>query len=104
MKLINNEFRINFLKLVYAPIPNALAAEMRRYPNMHDEDYANYKFGCSTKKDNDLLILPIVTNQNRRIIYRIHEYQPLLDSSNMTVDDWIRIAKDIEVHLDFISK
>lgn len=27
--------------------------------------------------------------------YIIKEYQPLLDSSNMTVHDWNRIAKDI---------
>lgn len=25
------------------------------------------------------------------------EYSPLLDSSNMTTDDWGRIGKDIEV-------
>ena len=31
-----------------------------------------------------------------RVIYSIYEYDPLLDSSNMTMDDWIQIAKDIE--------
>ncbi|XP_047201299.1 60 kDa lysophospholipase isoform X4 [Girardinichthys multiradiatus] len=33
---------------------------------------------------------------NKRIIYTILEYNPLLDSSNMTTDDWGRIGKDIE--------
>ena len=30
------------------------------------------------------------------MIYAIYEYDPLLDSSNMTMDDWIVIAKDIK--------
>ena len=29
------------------------------------------------------------------ILYRLSRYDPLLDSSNMTMDDWIQIAKDI---------
>jgi L-asparaginase len=32
--------------------------------------------------------------------YEIHEYDPLLDSSNLTCDDWNRIAGDIEAHYD----
>ena len=32
----------------------------------------------------------------KRVVYTIYEYDPLLDSSNMTMDDWIFIAKDIE--------
>ena len=32
---------------------------------------------------------------HKRVIYTIYEYDPLLDSSNMTMDDWIQIAKDI---------
>ena len=27
--------------------------------------------------------------------YRIHEYEPLLDSSNMTPVEWVKIARDI---------
>jgi L-asparaginase len=30
--------------------------------------------------------------------YRIGEYEPLLDSSNMTPADWLRIANDISAH------
>jgi lysophospholipase len=41
------------------------------------------------------LVLPHVPD-HRRIIYAIYEYDPLLDSSNMTMDDWILIAKDIK--------
>lgn len=32
--------------------------------------------------------------------YTLHEYEPLLDSSNMTPRDWWRIAQDIEAHYD----
>uniref|UniRef100_A0A669D6F5 asparaginase n=1 Tax=Oreochromis niloticus TaxID=8128 RepID=A0A669D6F5_ORENI len=37
-----------------------------------------------------------LSKQNKRIVYTILEYNPLLDSSNMTTDDWGRIGKDIE--------
>jgi L-asparaginase len=37
--------------------------------------------------------------KNDRIpAYQIHEYRPLLDSSNMTPDDWLKIANDIAAH------
>ena len=32
--------------------------------------------------------------------YTIHEYDPLLDSSNMTPREWIEIARDIEANYD----
>ena len=32
--------------------------------------------------------------------YEVHEYDPLLDSSNLTCDDWNRLATDIEIHYD----
>src|SRR5690242_8143890 len=32
--------------------------------------------------------------------FTIHDYEPLLDSSNMTPDEWIDIAQDIAKHHD----
>jgi L-asparaginase len=32
--------------------------------------------------------------------YTIHEYDPLLDSSNMTPAEWVKIARDIETNYD----
>lgn len=32
--------------------------------------------------------------------YTIHEYDPLLDSSNMTPEDWLKIAQDIAANYD----
>jgi len=42
---------------------------------------------------------PLITPpsiHNKRMLYFILEYEKLLDSSNMTMSDWIRIAADIE--------
>jgi L-asparaginase len=33
-------------------------------------------------------------------LYDIQEYAPLLDSSNMTPDDWLKIAEDVATHYD----
>ena len=43
-----------------------------------------------------------LSKEKKRIVYTIMEYTPLLDSSNMTTDDWGKIGKDIEV-LSFYS-
>ncbi|HEX7831739.1 MAG TPA: asparaginase [Thermoanaerobaculia bacterium] len=32
--------------------------------------------------------------------YTIHEYDPLLDSSNMTPREWVKIARDVEANYD----
>ncbi|XP_071538284.1 L-asparaginase 1-like isoform X6 [Panulirus ornatus] len=74
-----------------APIPRELETNIRRFPHMHDEYYANKRFNGST---NSPLVLPDC-KEKHRVAYWVYEYEPLLDSSNMTMDDWIRIAKDI---------
>ncbi len=35
--------------------------------------------------------------------YKFHEYEPLLDSANMNLKDWIKIAKDIKENYDEYS-
>lgn len=64
---------------------------------MYDEAYASKRFGPASAMGP--LVLPYVEGQRRRIIYTITEYEPLLDSSNMTIDEWVRIAEDIKVRL-----
>lgn len=57
----------------YAPAPGFLAEQMKTMPELaHD---------CMPD-------------------YTIHEYAPLLDSSNMMPDDWQNIARDIARHYD----
>jgi len=40
-----------------------------------------------------------LSKESRWILYRILEYDPLLDSTNMTYDDYVRLATDISVSL-----
>lgn len=62
---------------------------------MHDAKYAEKRFGNAAAFGP--LVLPYVQDENRRIVYTITEYDPLLDSSNMGIPEWTRIAADIKV-------
>lgn len=72
---------------------------IRKYPNIHDEDYAQRRFGAGASMAP--LVLPYVQGETRRVLYQVTEYAPLLDSSNMTMNDWARIANDIYVSSSF---
>ncbi|XP_044011544.1 L-asparaginase isoform X2 [Aphidius gifuensis] len=78
-----------------APIPNKFVHAVKKYPNMYDAEYIFKKIGASET----VLALPISAS-HRRIVYEIQEYNPLLDSSNMKMDDWIKIATDIKNHYE----
>ncbi len=57
----------------YAPAPGYLASQLAAIPELRDA------------------AMPA---------YDIHEYDPLLDSANMTPADWLKIAQDIAAHYD----
>jgi L-asparaginase len=57
----------------YTPVPGYLQIQMEQIPEL---------------------------SRNYLPAYDIHEYDPLLDSSNMTPRDWLRIAEDIASHYD----
>ena len=93
--------------------PHAMEKVVRRTITMHDEAYSNMRFGHQAKlalSQEDLetngggiseILVPLVLPQvpdHRRVVYQIYEYDPLLDSSNMTMDDWIHIAKTVETN------
>jgi len=98
-----------------ATIPHVMESTIRNTITMHDEKYSGLRFkgvrqremearlatqslsGEENEKKEMLLplVLPQVPN-HKRVIYTIYEYDPLLDSSNMTMDDWIQIAKDVK--------
>ena len=44
-----------------------------------------------------LVLSRTMAKQKGKIIYEVKEFNPLLDSSNMTREDWIKIAQSIEV-------
>ncbi|KAM8736167.1 60 kDa lysophospholipase isoform 2-T2 [Acanthopagrus schlegelii] len=92
---------------VLAPKANAFVQSLRKLPIIHDELYAQQTCLYDYYGSENTLVLPKITHHsenlhhglskdNKRIIYTVIEYNPLLDSSNMTTDDWGRIGKDIE--------
>uniref|UniRef100_UPI0037E6FFC4 60 kDa lysophospholipase isoform X2 n=1 Tax=Semicossyphus pulcher TaxID=241346 RepID=UPI0037E6FFC4 len=92
---------------VLAPKANAFVKSLRKLPILHDELYAQQTGLYAYYGSENTLVLPKPTTHldhlyhglskdNKRIIYNILEYSPLLDSSNMTTEDWRRIGKDIE--------
>ncbi|XP_022238653.1 L-asparaginase-like isoform X2 [Limulus polyphemus] len=80
-------------KGVYVPQSNILESNLKKFPQLHDDSYARESFPANSRKVP--LVLP-ETGDPKRVVYTIFEYDPLLDSSNMTMDDWIHIALDIK--------
>ncbi|KAM7403015.1 hypothetical protein PAMA_003778 [Pampus argenteus] len=80
---------------VYVPERNALMDTLRKLPIFHDEQYASDTCLYCVYDPNTTLVLPL-GKEKKRVVYTILEYDPLLDSSNMTTDDWVKIGRDIE--------
>uniref|UniRef100_G1MID2 60 kDa lysophospholipase n=1 Tax=Ailuropoda melanoleuca TaxID=9646 RepID=G1MID2_AILME len=70
---------------------SGLAAVLRTLPMFHDEEHAR---ACGLPENT--LVLPVSPDQ--RVIYRVLECQPLFDSSDMTITEWVQIAQTIERH------
>ncbi|KAI9250476.1 asparaginase-domain-containing protein [Phascolomyces articulosus] len=106
----------------YVPLPNYFAKTLAKVERFHDPMHSRApspteeerRFGSFTNtvrttagKEIDLhempsLITP-VSLYGKRIRYSILEYDPLLDSCNMTMDDWVRIACDIEANYEYFD-
>ncbi|XP_052042634.1 60 kDa lysophospholipase [Apodemus sylvaticus] len=69
-----------------------LAAVLRTLHMFHDEEYAR-----THSLPEDTLVLP-PASPDQRIIYTVLECQPLFDSSDMTITEWVQIAQTIERH------
>ncbi|NXC17498.1 LPP60 lysophospholipase, partial [Corythaeola cristata] len=83
-----------------APEANKLVSSLKTMPMLHDEAYVQEtKLNNFHEFPDDTLVLP-VSKQNKRIFYTILELSPLLDSSNMTPEDWAKIAKKLEEHYE----
>ncbi|KAM8916607.1 60 kDa lysophospholipase isoform 2-T2 [Spinachia spinachia] len=80
---------------VLAPKANSFVKGLRKLPILHDELYAQQTNLYEYYGSENSLVLPL-NKDNKRIVYTVIEYNPLLDSSNMSTDDWGRIGKDIE--------
>ncbi|XP_004754660.1 60 kDa lysophospholipase isoform X2 [Mustela putorius furo] len=71
---------------------SGLAAVLRSLPMFHDEEYAR-----ASGLPEDTLVLP-PASPDQRVIYTVLECQPLFDSSDMTISEWVQIAQTIERH------
>ncbi|GAV05662.1 hypothetical protein RvY_15758-2 [Ramazzottius varieornatus] len=80
----------------YVPEPHYLCEALKHFPHLHDRLYST-----AFAADDELrpLVLPD-THEPKKILYFIKEYDPLLDSSNMTVQEWVQIADDIQQHYE----
>nr|XP_013796270.1 PREDICTED: 60 kDa lysophospholipase isoform X1 [Apteryx mantelli mantelli] len=82
------------------PEANKLVSSLKNMPQLHDEAYAREeKLYDSHEYPDKTLVLPS-SKQNKRIVYTILELSPLLDSSNMTPEDWAKIARKLEEHYE----
>ncbi|XP_072929732.1 L-asparaginase 1-like [Epargyreus clarus] len=72
---------------------------IRGYPQLHDNALWKQKLG-EPGFDTSFLVLPEAKDFDLRIFYKILEYETLLDSSNMTEKEWIKIAEDIMKHYE----
>ncbi|XP_053784973.1 60 kDa lysophospholipase isoform X3 [Desmodus rotundus] len=71
-----------------------LAAVLRTLPMFHDEEHARAR-----GLPEDTLVLP-PASPDQRVIYTVLECQPLFDSSDMTITEWVQIAQTIETHYE----
>jgi lysophospholipase len=80
----------------YSPAPGFLGQEISRLPMFHDPDYCTF----NVNGDEEQLLAMPVSKDGKRVLYSMREYDPLLDSSNMTMTDWARLAHDIKKSYD----
>ncbi len=76
----------------YVPAPGHLESLLATLPQLHDAAHRIERHG-----DMPVFVTPS-TRLGQRVAFAVKEYEPLLDSSNMGMDDWARIAADIGRH------
>lgn len=70
----------------FGPAPGHLADQLERLPQFRSADAPRFTTPLS----------PL----GKRIHFEIHEYDPLLDSSNVGMAEWAEIARDVQRHYD----
>jgi len=77
---------------VYSPIPNEFGNKVKTLDELNDEKLLNIIY--KTKIPTDVFAIRDALKTGI-ILYSIIEYETLIDSSNMTAQHWIQIAKNI---------
>jgi lysophospholipase len=78
----------------YSPERGHLGEILARLPQFHDASAAGAVSGSLPADAVHTFHMP-ASRFGRRVVFSIKEYEPLLDSSNMGMEDWARIARDI---------
>ncbi|XP_063716943.1 L-asparaginase-like isoform X4 [Symsagittifera roscoffensis] len=93
------------------PKPNFLGKTISELPMIHDKNFAALRSlvspplltaqvtGSASMGNGTLFVMP-ESQLGTRVEFEILEYQPLLDSSNMTQDNWCQMARDIRKYYD----
>ncbi|KAL4702757.1 hypothetical protein ACJJTC_002297, partial [Scirpophaga incertulas] len=84
---------------VLVPQKGAFENLIRGYPQLHDTAFWRQRLSESGF-ETSYLVLPDTKDLNLRIFYRVIEYDSLLDSSNVSEKEWIKIAEDIMNNYD----
>ncbi|PAA51663.1 hypothetical protein BOX15_Mlig016677g2 [Macrostomum lignano] len=95
----------------YVPVANYLGDAIRHTKVLHDNQCLrslmtedDWEIATDTSLGAVDLPFALPTSVgNRTLLYVIYEYEPLLDSSDMTMDDHLRIAADIGLEYDFFD-
>lgn len=92
-------------KGVYKPQANYLVKAIRKLPMFHDQAVNQLPAFASLPLESCPLVMPMSAD-GVRVVYVVYEYDPLIDSSDMTMDDWMGIGRDIQVSVpqDFMTK
>ncbi|XP_068623703.1 L-asparaginase-like [Battus philenor] len=67
---------------------------IRKLPQLHDNEYWNQHLANSDLKE--YLAIPDGKDTELKILYKIHEYDELKDSSDFTIEDWLKMVRDIK--------
>lgn len=93
----------------YTPIHGYLSSFLASERRFHDSNYLEFLLSLppngldihTMKKElGDIHVMPL-SMYGKRTVYQIYEYNPLKDSSNMNMGDWITIASDIERYYNY---
>lgn len=78
----------------YIPAPNIFSDALKKNPRFHDQEEHSKRL-ISTNYSDDLFVTPI-SFFGKRIVYKLIELNPLIDSSCMQMHNRLEIAKVVE--------
>ncbi|KAG7303462.1 hypothetical protein JYU34_011982 [Plutella xylostella] len=82
-------------KGVLVPQSN-IVKEIKKKPQLYDHEYwSRHLEGTDLQ---EYLPVPVGKDTEQKILYKILEYDELKDSSDFTIDDWLKIARDLKKH------